>query len=828
MNIKSNTQLKLAFEFVENTGENIFLTGKAGTGKTTFLHSIKSKSFKRSIVVAPTGVAAINAGGVTIHSFFQLPFGPQPPNSNSNNVSESYQKFNKKKIDIIRSLDLLIIDEISMVRADLLDSIDRVLRRYKNRHVPFGGVQLLMIGDLQQLAPVVKDDEWKLLKEHYITPFFFSSNALQQTKYISIELQHIYRQDDKRFIELLGKIRENNLDENTVKALNKRFIPGFSNTNKQEGYITLTTHNYQSNQINQKRLNSLNGKYYNYKAVVEGEFPENIYPTEYDLLLKIGAQVMFVKNDLSQDKLFYNGKIGIVEHIEDDVVYVKSKEDNFPIAVSPLTWENTRYTLNDATKEIKEKVIGTFTQYPLKLAWAITIHKSQGLTFEKAIVDAEEAFAHGQVYVALSRCKSMEGLVLNSKISGKSIKGDSSVKMFTNKIKENTPDSDTLYKYRLKYHYDLICELFDFTILHKQIRYFIKLLRENQSTIDKGLPEKFFNLESLFEKEIVAVAKNFLKEIDRHVREYNEVEKNMQLQDRIKKGCGYFISKINSNIESVLNKTSIETDNKQVEKKLNDFIKQIFHQLNIKKACLDSCKEGFLANSYIEARAKASIESVSKTKKSKKAEVSESSNHPELLKQLKQWRDKIAEDENIPLYMILPRKSMISITNELPGSLKALVSIFGFGKKKAEKFGEDIIKIVNEYCRQNELTPMMEPLKPEKSDKNTGKRKGEKSSKQVSCDLFKAGFSVDDIAKERNLAKSTVSGHLSYFVGTGDISVENLVSKDKIELITEYFTSVDDYRLGPAKEVLGDNVTFDELRFVFKHLEGKGVIKHNM
>ncbi|MDZ7742909.1 MAG: PIF1 family DEAD/DEAH box helicase [Bacteroidota bacterium] len=437
MKTPENKQLQLAFDFVQYTGNNIFLTGKAGTGKTTFLHNLKKQSPKRMVVVAPTGVAAINAGGVTIHSFFQVSFGPQVPGYEEQGAGAAYKRFSKEKINIMKSLDLLVIDEISMVRADLLDAIDAVLRKYKNRRQPFGGVQLLMIGDLQQLAPVVKEDEWHILQQHYDTPFFFSSQALQQTSFTSIELKHVYRQSDQDFIELLNKIRDNNLDQQVVDVLNTRYIPGFKAD--EQGYITLTTHNAKARNINESRLQRLPGKTESFIAEVHGKFPDYNYPTDEKLVLKEGAQVMFVKNDPSPDKEYYNGKIGKIKSFVDDCVLVECPGENFTIQVVPVEWQNVKYGLDPETKAITEEIEGSFTQVPLKLAWAITIHKSQGLTFEKAIIDAEAAFAHGQVYVALSRCKSLEGLVLSSKIGRVALSPTPALKNSPGKLNKISP-----------------------------------------------------------------------------------------------------------------------------------------------------------------------------------------------------------------------------------------------------------------------------------------------------------------------------------------------------------------------------------------------------
>jgi ATP-dependent exoDNAse (exonuclease V) alpha subunit len=403
MSFVSNPQFDLAFEYVRNTGKNIFLTGKAGTGKTTFLHQVKEGSSKRTVITAPTGVAAINAGGMTLHSFFQLPMGLYLPNTSRE--ANNQRRFSRDKIQLLRTLDLLVIDEISMVRADLLDAVDDVLRRYRDDARAFGGVQLLMIGDLHQLPPVVKQEDWELLRPHYVTPYFFGSLALQRTDMVAIELKHIFRQSDRRFIDLLDKVRNNQIDAPVLETLNSRYIPGFKPGVK-EPYITLTSHNASSYDLNAQRLEALPERSRTFKAKIVGDFPETSYPTEETLEFKKGAQVMFVRNDLSPEKRYFNGKIGKIIRLAGDEIFVRCKDERDDIAVTPIEWQNIKYSIDEETKEIKENVLGTFTQYPLKLAWSITIHKSQGLTFDRVIIDARSAFAHGQVYVALSRCRS--------------------------------------------------------------------------------------------------------------------------------------------------------------------------------------------------------------------------------------------------------------------------------------------------------------------------------------------------------------------------------------------------------------------------------------
>ncbi len=703
----TNPQLKLAFDFVQYTGNNIFLTGKAGTGKTTFLHNLKQVSPKRMVVVAPTGVAAINAGGVTIHSFFQLAFGPMIPSGARDSIAQNktgspaFQRFNREKVNILRSLDLLVIDEISMVRADVLDGIDEVLRRFRDRNKPFGGVQLLMIGDLQQLAPVVKDDEWEILKKYYDCMFFFSSQALKKTRYISIELKHIYRQSDNVFIELLNKIRENIVDVDTLNLLNKRHINDF-NPADDEGYITLTTHNYQAQQINELKLMSLTAENHSYSAKIEGEFPEYLYPTDSDLSIKEGAQVMFVKNDSSRDKLFYNGKIGVVESIKDKVIFVKSKGDPAPISVGMSEWNNIKYTIDEETKEIHEDVIGTFVQYPLKLAWAITIHKSQGLTFEKAIINANAAFAHGQVYVALSRCKTLDGLVLSTPISLKSIISDSAISEFNTNIEQHPTDEKQLAEARHSYQREIVTELFDFVPINRQLYYCIKILKEHKSSIVGTLYEDFIQIADIIKTEIMEVSDKFHTQLSGLIETNYDLENNEPVQERIKKASVYFESKIQSVVTDALQNVSITTDNKSVRKSVKDSVDRLLNEVTVKSACLSSSAKGFNIKDYMSAKSKALIPEPEKKKLKIQTEdkAPDKIVHPDLFIRLKAWRNTVAKEQNLPHYMILPQKTMIGLVAYLPTTLPDLKTIKGIGKKISEKYGKDIIDIIDQYCSE--------------------------------------------------------------------------------------------------------------------------------
>jgi len=452
-----NRERYLAEQFILHTSRSVFLTGKAGTGKTTLLKEIITKSTKRTAVVAPTGVAAVNAKGVTIHSFFQLPtttFAPTHDyltieNITNRRVLAQKQKLRQEKRQVLIELQLLVIDEISMVRADLLDAIDFTLRRIRKIPLPFGGVQLLVIGDLFQLAPIIKPHEWNALKAYYNSPFFFESIAWKECGAIQIELQKVYRQADEMFINVLNRIRNGISHGNDVEMLNQRYQESV----KTDEVITLTTHNRKADAINVKELDRLSGKKVKMKAKVTGKFSESAYPTKAELILKKGAQVMFVKNH--SDGLYYNGKLGTIESIDSDKIKVHLIEDDFSIDVVEEQWKNTKYTVDAETKNIEQEEVGTFQQYPFRLAWAITVHKSQGLTFEDVILDLENTFAPGQLYVALSRCRSLEGIRLSSKIRSQNIIVDQRVSEFYNAmrlddgIQEELAQSKDLYARQL-------------------------------------------------------------------------------------------------------------------------------------------------------------------------------------------------------------------------------------------------------------------------------------------------------------------------------------------------------------------------------------------
>ncbi|MCF8229321.1 MAG: helix-turn-helix domain-containing protein [Bacteroidales bacterium] len=817
MKTPENKQLQLAFDFVQYTGNNIFLTGKAGTGKTTFLHNLKKLSPKRMVVVAPTGVAAINAGGVTIHSFFQLSFGPQVPGYEESGAGAAFKRFSKEKINIMKSLDLLVIDEISMVRADLLDGIDRVLRRFKNRTLPFGGVQLLMIGDLQQLAPVVKEDEWQILRQHYETAFFFSSQALKQTSFTSIELKHVYRQSDQHFIDLLNKIRDNKMDQGVIDVLNTRHKPGFKPDG--EGFITLTTHNAKARNINESRLKRLQGQQETFIAEVQGKFPEYNYPTDESLVLKEGAQVMFVKNDPSPDKEYYNGKIGKVRGFDEGSVIVKCPEDEFTIRVNPVEWQNVKYGLNRETKEITEEVEGSFSQIPLKLAWAITIHKSQGLTFEKAIIDAEAAFAHGQVYVALSRCKSLEGLVLSSRIGSGSLRTNTSIQHFTSNVEQNQPDRNQLEAYKMRYHEKMLMDLFDFSDLQNQFYHVNNLLSKNAFNLPVKLLDQYEKSSRTSNKTISKVAGSFQHEIRDLLEQEKDAEKNGKLQQRLNKAVLYFNDQLEQNVISLVNTTAIETDNREIKKSISEALDKLYERAAFKQKCLAGCKNGFVLKEYLQTRAKASIEDLpARRKRKQKVPDTDEIKDAKLYELLKSWRNAKADELNWEVFMVLPLKTIRALCASIPSNKKTLREVKGFGKKKLETFGDELLDLLIQYRRDHN----MEVLPPEDPLEKT--RKPKINTKQISYDLWKQGKNIEDVAAERNMSPRTIEGHLAHFIETGELEVHAFVDDDKFNLIKDHFLQSESLLLNDAKEALGNDVSFRELKFVKSYMIHLGKI----
>lgn len=577
--IETNKELEMAWHFVENTGTNIFLTGKAGTGKTTFLRELKKNSPKNMVVLAPTGIAAINAGGVTIHSFFQLPLSPYIPGTSFHTSDDKRYQFSKKKKELIKSIDLLVIDEISMVRADLLDAVDSVMRRYRAaHHLPFGGAQLLLIGDLQQLAPVVTPETWEMMRGYYETPYFFSSHALNMTPYVNIELQKVYRQQDPLFLNLLNKIRANEADDRTLAELNKRYIPDFTPP-KDSDYIILTTHNKPADDINDEKLRSIDEDAFYYTADVSGTFPETSYPAEETLVLKKGAQVMFIKNDSKGMGRYYNGMVAEITAIDDNYIKVKPKEGGNEFFIDQEKWTNSKYILNTATNEIEEVVEGEFKQFPLRLAWAITIHKSQGLTFNHAIIDVSHSFAHGQAYVALSRCKSLEGMVLSEPITSDAIINDSCVDNFNKSAEAARPTMETLHAQEINYVAELLDELFSMAECQQSAESLYRTMAEHMYKRFPTLVENFRDMSAFLKKQMQISAAFHNQYVNMLIA--NADINAEDLQERIHKGAAYFLKQLKP-LVATINTTKPNITNKSVKTIFDDKKAALMSAISIK------------------------------------------------------------------------------------------------------------------------------------------------------------------------------------------------------------------------------------------------------
>lgn len=711
MILETNPQLELAKQYIEETSTNIFLTGKAGTGKTTFLKNLRKTCFKRNVVVAPTGVAAINANGVTIHSFFQVSFGPFLPNLQSKDAS--FKKFSKEKIRIIRGLDLLIIDEISMVRADLLDAIDDVLRRYRPgaRNIPFGGVQLLMIGDLQQLPPVCKDEEWELISQYYSTPYFFSSLALNKSQFLTINLKKVFRQRDESFIKILNNIRNNTIDTPTYQELNKRYIPNF-NPKDDEGYITLCTHNFQARDINNLKLNSIKEESFFYKAKVGGDFPEGAYPNDEKLELKLGSQIMFVKNDYSSEfskRRYYNGKIGKIISLDDEKIIVRCIGEDNDIEVPKYEWHNYKYEINKETKAIEEKVIGTFEQYPIKLAWAITIHKSQGLTFDKVIINSNRAFASGQVYVAMSRCKTLEGIVITSEFNPNSVRLDNTLVGFDLQQENNAPTEDSLQRDRRKYLESSVLDLISFLEIKYSLDELTKLNNTEIYKIYTKTSNELTVLIKTFEKEVIEVSYKFQAQLNTIF----QAQDDKLLNTRLAKAGEYFKEKlaIPKRIFNIANK--LEFDNKEIRSKQNTILQKLFLDIEIKSRLLDLSLKEFSHIEYIKTKNQLLSTDEKEFLKEKGIKVEEEKKtiedtevldvkDNELFEALRDWRYAKCKEQEISAFRIITQKTLIQIVNNKPKTEEELLKLHGIGEAKLKEFGNEILEIVQEYTSTKE------------------------------------------------------------------------------------------------------------------------------
>lgn len=605
---QTNRDLNLARHLMEETACNLFLTGKAGTGKTTFLHHLRQTSFKRIVVLAPTGVAAINAGGATIHSFFQLSFAPFIPGQGFINKDKWRFNFNRSKRRIIAAMDLLVIDEVSMVRPDVLDAIDDLLRRMRNSRLPFGGVQLLLIGDLRQLAPVVREDEWKYLQPYYASPYFFESHALKAAGFLTIELSTIYRQTDRCFIDILNAIREGLLTKEILDDINSRYIPDFT-PSEGHHYIRLTTHNRLADEINDSNMARLPGPERVFEAVVQGNFPESSYPADKTLLLKVGAKVMFIKNDRGENRRFYNGMIGTVSQIEDDNVTIIPEEGGEPIVAEAMEWENVRYETDPETSEITTVTDGTFRQLPLRLAWAITIHKSQGLTFERAIVDVESAFAPGQAYVALSRCRSVDSLILGRPLSWSSVITDSTVNNFISEAGKYPPDENLVQTMRAEFLRFCLAELFDFRPIRITFDEFYRYIREYVVPVYPEYYAPFSEADKILRERIIPVSERFASLYASNPIDPEAIVENRAFIDKIRSGCRYFLEAL-GNVADAVEGVNVKLTNTTYVQRLTNAYDAVSFLLRIKQYILKSMSEtDFSVSAYGTAKAVAVFKS---------------------------------------------------------------------------------------------------------------------------------------------------------------------------------------------------------------------------
>lgn len=820
-----NPKLELVDRFVRYTNMNIFLTGKAGTGKTTFLRNLVKDTYKRHVIVAPTGVAAINAGGVTIHSFFQLPFGPQVPEGadikfesgndlQTRSQSARYQKISGEKLKIIRSLDLLIIDEISMVRADLLDAVDAVLRRVRHNSKPFGGVQVLMIGDIHQLAPVAKPEEWELLEPYYKSVYFFDSHVLQKISYYCIELEHIYRQADAEFISILNKVRNNCLDNESLAVLNSHYKPDFEPDEK-DGFITLMTHNRQVDEINESKLNALKTKTLTFTAKVTGTFPEYSFPTKVELELKVGAQVMFVKNDPSREHLYYNGKIGkVVSYDKEAGLFVKC--DDQVIKVEPVTWQNFEYNINKDTKEIEEKEIGSFTQIPLKTAWAITIHKSQGLTFKNVILDASLAFAHGQVYVALSRCTSLDGLVLKKKLSQNGLFNDLKINQFTDAIPSMEPNKEQFEYNKTQYEAEMLFELFNFHDVETDLNKINAVVSMHKGSFESVISKELPDVWKIFHQNVVEVGDRFQVQMSKILQDNYNVINNLQLQERVRKGCTYFLANI-STVENVL-EMPFQTDNVDINKGIKDALDLLKGNLLVKRACLEACADGFEMKKYLEVKNKKIVEAEELGKKSSTSLKRRQfyGNDLKLYNALVKWREDVAFGLEIPESRVIPTTTLQAIVEKKPLTVKDLKALSKVGSTRIQRFGSEILNIVLEHQGMKKMDFDDDESKIELDLKDTV---------LVTKGLMDEGLTLEEIADRRGMVLSTIQGHVAEMILKGYASAKDFMTEEHYDNIVEYFTETQDASLGAARDVLGDDYTFGELRMVLSEMKQLGDFK---
>lgn len=815
-----NEMFQLALQLVNQSNRNIFLTGKAGTGKTTFLKWIRENSLKQIAIVAPTGVAAINAGGVTIHSFFQLPISPFIPGSkeygHTDEIADRHSllsrlRLNSEKRKVLQELELLVIDEISMVRCDTLDAIDTVLRHVRQRNFErFGGVQVLFIGDMYQLPPVILSQEWQILSQYYRSPYFFDSKVVEEEPPVYIEFNKIYRQSDEQFIKLLNQVRNNEMDSDSIQLLESRLLPNFRQS-KNDGYIILTTHNRKADLINAEELAKIAGKPAAYRAEITGDFPEKAYPADEDLVLKIGAQVMFIKNDTAdKGKRYFNGKIGTIKKLEEDKIVVQCDGEETEIEVTRESWNNIRYSLNNATRKLEEEVLGSFAQYPLRLAWAITIHKSQGLTFEKAIIDAGEAFAAGQVYVALSRCTNLDGLILQTKIQASSLYSDSRIVAFSSSKSNFLSLENEMKKARRHYELAVLLSMFEFTLVVENSRELSDYVVEHAGSFSEGAKEWITALKEKL-NDINSVAIKFQQQLKYLFQQ--ELVDHARLDERVKAAGSFFTEKLSEAI-GFLQSSSISTDSRQHAREYNDNLKEIFAMLSARLHLIRGVESGFSTELYQQLKKTFTVPIFSINAYATAAGTDKSDlPHPSLYMQLKILRDSICSKANLPIYIVAGSNTLAEMSRYLPQSLAELRKISGFGDAKIEKYGQQFLDIISTYSKTKGLESLIHEKTPKRERKDPGEAKKPKvDTKAESFKLFKEGRTVKEIADLRSLTVQTIEGHLAHYVQQGSIHIEELLSREKLVIIEPALQELKGVSLSSIKERLGNSIGFGEIK----------------
>lgn len=751
--LQSNPTAAFVEQFINQTSQSIFLTGKAGTGKTTLLRKIMASTHKNAVIVAPTGIAALNAGGVTIHSFFQLPFagfipefGAQPAFSESVKFETKqtllrHFTMNKTRLKMIRNIDLLIIDEVSMLRADLLDAIDWTLRNIRRVHEPFGNVQVLFIGDLLQLPPVVKQEEWQILRKHYQGIFFFHAKVLQETQPLYIELSKIYRQQDQDFIQLLNQLRNNQMSSEDLQILNQYVRPDFD-ANKEEGYITLSTHNAKADQINAIALEALPEKLWSYVAEITGDYPKHLYPLEPTLELKLGAQVMFIKNDLSLEKNYFNGKMGKIKALSSDEILVEFPEEKKTINVEKFEWSNIRYELNAATGEVEEKTIGTFVHYPLKLAWAITVHKSQGLTFDKAVLDVSEVFAPGQAYVALSRLRTLSGLVLTQPMRMNGLSNDQQVMAYSqHKADENTLPK-VLEAHTKHYLLQTLKQAFDWYELRSQWSQHEASYQALGAKSEKTKNKSWMALQNQVVQATKEPAEKFIRQLEGLFTKPHF--DRVFLKVRVDAAYHYFFAQLDgvllSNLRKIAELSRVRKTKSYAEEleALDDILTETILKLKKVRLLVSAVAEG-------EAITKDRI-----------------------------WNNDLQQ------YKL----SKIAIVRQ---ELKQVPSLLD--------------------------DPDAEEVSFLKSTKKLAKaQKVKKSTQEKTLELLEAGKEVSEIARTRQLSVQTVNSHFAYLIRSGQIELTDVMSPKRIGELEQLFDGFEGNSLNPLKEKLGSKATWDELK----------------